>query len=215
MNYKFVCPECKKKSVEIEMRISEYIGKGHICECGVELKRDVKDIWCNFDVKSQDFAESVATNMKKRSKYNIDTTQKGIKKRTYNGEVYDSLTELQFLKEFIEPKIKTGEIVKWERQVPYVLQEAFINFEGKSILPIKYVADYVVWWKDDTSTVFDVKGNPDSASKIKRKIFWKVYPDVQYVWMCRSIKFGDETHWICYDELEKLRRLAKKNKTNN
>ena len=30
--------------------------------------------------------------------------------------------------------------------------------------------------------------------------------------MCRSIKFGDETHWISYDELEKLRKLDKKNK---
>lgn len=157
-----------------------------------------------------DFVENVVSSMKKRSKYNVDMTQKGIKKRTYNGEVYDSLTELQFLKEFIELKMKTGEIVKWERQVPYVLQEAFINFEGKSILPIKYIADYVVWWKDGTFTVFDIKGNPDSASKIKRKIFWKVYPNIKYVWMCRSIKFGNETHWISYDELEKLRKLEKK-----
>ena len=30
--------------------------------------------------------------------------------------------------------------------------------------------------------------------------------------MCRRIKFGDETHWISYDELEKLRKLDKKNK---
>ena len=35
MNYKFICPECKK-SVEIKMRISEYTGKGHVCECGFE-----------------------------------------------------------------------------------------------------------------------------------------------------------------------------------
>lgn len=54
MNYKFICPECKK-SVEIEMRISEYTGKGHVCECGAELKRDVKDIGCNFEVKTDGF----------------------------------------------------------------------------------------------------------------------------------------------------------------
>ena len=58
-----------------------------------------------------DFVENVVVSMKKRSKYNVDMTQKGIKKRTYNGEVYDSLTELQFLKEFIELKMKTGEKV--------------------------------------------------------------------------------------------------------
>lgn len=54
MIYKFICPECKK-SVEIEMRISEYTGKGHVCECGFELKRDVKDIGCNFEVKTDGF----------------------------------------------------------------------------------------------------------------------------------------------------------------
>lgn len=149
---------------------------------------------------------------KKRSKYGVDQTKKGKEKRTYNGEVYDSLTELQFLQEYIEPKVKTGEIVKWERQIPYVLQEKFSNFEGKTILPIKYIADYVVWWKDNTYTVFDVKGHPDSTSKIKRKMFWKVYPDIQYIWMCRSIIYSNGTNWITYEEIEKIRRQKKQNK---
>jgi len=149
---------------------------------------------------------------KKRSKYGVDQSKKGKEKRTYNGEVYDSLTELQFLKEFIEPKVKTGEIVKWERQIPYVLQEKFTNFEGKTILPIKYIADYVVHWENDTFTVFDVKGNPDATSKVKRKLFWCVYPNIQYIWMCRSVKYGNGTNWLTYEDLENKRKADKKNK---
>ena len=149
--------------------------------------------------------------MKKKGINCGDQSKKGKEKRTYDGEVYDSLTELQFRLEFIEPRVKTGEIVKWERQVPYVLQEKFVNFEGKNILPIKYIADYVVHWKDGTYTVFDVKGNPDATSKIKRKIFWKVYPDIRYIWMCRSIKYGNGAKDY-YEELEDRRKTDKKKK---
>ena len=40
---------------------------------------------------------------KKRSKYGVDTSAKGKEKRTYNGKVLDSETEMKFLKEWIEP----------------------------------------------------------------------------------------------------------------
>lgn len=42
MDYKFICSQCGKK-VSISMPISEYQPNGHYCECGSELKRDVKD----------------------------------------------------------------------------------------------------------------------------------------------------------------------------
>ena len=48
MNYKFICPECKTAK-EIEMKISEYTSKGHYCECGNELVRDISDICATFD----------------------------------------------------------------------------------------------------------------------------------------------------------------------
>ena len=31
------------------MRISEYTDKGHYCDCGNELVRDISDICSNFD----------------------------------------------------------------------------------------------------------------------------------------------------------------------
>lgn len=147
---------------------------------------------------------------KKYSKYHVDTTKKGIEKRTYNGETYDSLTELNFLKEWILPKMESGEILRYERQIPFILQEGFIH-KNKKILPIKYVSDYIVYWKDGSRTVFDVKGNPDNTSKLKRKLFWKAYPTEEYIWMCRNIKYGDETHWLTYEDLESKRKADKKN----
>lgn len=48
MIYKFICPKCNKEK-EVEMRISEYTNKGHYCECGEELVRDIRDIGTTFD----------------------------------------------------------------------------------------------------------------------------------------------------------------------
>lgn len=42
MRYKFICPDCGAEK-EIVMPISEYTPNGHKCDCGAELKRDVKD----------------------------------------------------------------------------------------------------------------------------------------------------------------------------
>jgi hypothetical protein len=146
---------------------------------------------------------------KKRSKYGVDQTKKGIAKRTYNGVTYDSQAELQFLQEWIEPKIGSGEIVRWERQIKFTLQEGFV-YKGKKILPITYIADYVVYWFDNTRTIIDVKGMPDSVAKIKKKLFQYRYPNEDYIWMCRSVKYGNGTNWLLYEDLEKKRKSDKK-----
>lgn len=147
---------------------------------------------------------------RKRSLYNVDMTTKGKEKRTYNGELFDSLTELNFLKEWILPKMESGEVIRYERQIPFILQEGFIR-DGKKILPIKYVSDYIVYWKDGARTIFDVKGQPDQVSKLKRKLFWKRYPNEEYIWMCRNIKHGG---WLTYEELESKKKEEKKSQKN-
>lgn len=145
---------------------------------------------------------------RKTSKYHVDITEEGKKKRTYKGIVYDSLTELKFLQEFIEPKLASGEILSYERQVEYVLQDKF-KYKDKTILPIKYRSDFNITWSDGTVQVFDVKGNPDNLSLLKRKLFWSRYPELNLTFICRNLKYGG---WIEYDQLKKLRREAKKNK---
>ena len=48
-----------------------------------------------------------------------------------------------------------------------------------------------------------------TSSKLKRKIYWKRYPDEEYIWMCRNIKRGG---WLLYEDLEKMKREEKKAK---
>ena len=105
----------------------------------------------------------------------------------------------------------SGEIIKWERQIKFTLQEGFV-YKGKKVLPITYVADYIVYWKNNTRTIIDVKGCPDSVAKLKRKLFQYRYPDEGYIWMCRSIKYGDGSNWLLYEDLEKKRKEDKKKK---
>lgn len=116
---------------------------------------------------------------------------------------------MQFMKEVIEPKLASGEITKFERQVTYVLQDGFTMTNGEKILPIKYVSDYDVWYSDGTFIVYDIKGQPDSVSLLKRKLFRHLYPDINLVFICRNLKHGG---WIPYDELKKIKALEKKNK---
>ena len=144
----------------------------------------------------------------KRSKYHVDISEKGKKDRTYNGITYDSKTEMLFVKEFINPRIESREIKSYERQVEYVLQDKF-KYNGKTILPIKYRSDFNVVWADGTLQVFDVKGQPDAMSLLKRKMMWAKYPDANLTFICRNLKYGG---WIEYDTLKKLRKEEKKKK---
>lgn len=146
---------------------------------------------------------------RKRSKYGVDLTEKGKRDRTYQGILYDSKSEMQFYIEFIEPMIKSGEIIKVERQVTYILQDGFTNFEGKKILPIKYKSDFNCTYKNNHLVVFDVKGKADNLSKLKRKLMWKKYPDLDFKFVGRSLIDGG---WLEYDELCKLRKERKKSK---
>lgn len=148
---------------------------------------------------------------RKRSKYGVDITEKGKARRTYKGITYDSVMEMQFYVEYIEPKIASGEIVSCERQQVYLLQEGFINRDGKKILPIKYKSDFDVTYSDGTKIVYDIKGRADNTALLKRKMFWLKYPDVDYRWMTRSLKNGG---WIEYDDLKRIRREEKKKKEN-
>jgi hypothetical protein len=148
-----------------------------------------------------------------RSKYHVDITEQGKKNRTYKGILFDSKTEMLFLVEVIEKGIESGEISSYERQVPYILQEGFTR-NGKKILPIKYVADFVIHYSNGETKVFDTKGMPDAVSLIKRKMHWIKYPELNLTYICRNLKFGGETGWIEYDKLKKLRNEEKKGNKN-
>ena len=140
-----------------------------------------------------------------RSKYNID---KDTTKRTYNNIVFDSVLEMKYYRDVILPNVESGLIKYYELQKEYELQPKFTH-NGKTVLPIKYVADFYIEYTDGHKEVIDTKGFPDSVALLKRKMYWYHYPDVDYKWITYVKKYGG---WLDYDTVKKLRSQEKKNK---
>lgn len=140
-----------------------------------------------------------------RTKYNVD---KDKEKRTCDGIVFDSILEMKYYRDVLCPQVESGRIVKYELQKPYELQPGFTH-DGKPVRPITYVADFYIVYDDGSEIVIDTKGCPDNTAIMKRKLFWYVYPDINYQWMVWVKKFGG---WITYDECKRLRNKAKKEK---
>ena len=140
-----------------------------------------------------------------RSKYNID---KDTTKRTYNNIVFDSVLEMKYYRDVILPNVESGLIKYYELQKEYELQPKFTH-NGKTVLPIKYVADFYIEYTDGHKEVIDTKGLPDSVALLKRKMYWYHYPDVDYKWITYVKKYGG---WLDYDTVKKLRSQEKKYK---
>ena len=140
-----------------------------------------------------------------RSKYNVD---KDTAKRTYNNIVFDSVLEMKYYRDVILPNVESGLIKYHELQKEYELQPKFTH-NGKTVLPIKYVADFYIEYTDGHKEVIDTKGLPDSVALLKRKMYWYHYPDVDYKWITYVKKYGG---WLDYDTVKKLRSQEKKNK---
>ena len=140
-----------------------------------------------------------------RSKYNVD---KDTAKRTYNNIVFDSVLEMKYYRDVILPNVESGLIKYYELQKEYELQPKFTH-NGKTVLPIKYVADFYIEYTNGHKEVIDTKGLPDSVALLKRKMYWYHYPDVDYKWITYVKKYGG---WLDYDTVKKLRSQEKKNK---
>lgn len=139
------------------------------------------------------------------SKYNVG---KDIEKRTYEGITFDSCMEMKYYRDVVLPLSRSGEIQRFELQKPFELQPKFHN-GSKIVQPIVYVADFYIEYSDGRSEVIDTKGCADQIAKMKRKMFWYHYPETKYRWLTYVAKWGG---WLDYDEVCRLRRLAKKEK---
>ena len=92
------------------------------------------------------------------------------------GKVYDSKKEAN--RSFqLELLAKMGKIQNLQKQVPFVLQDGFINNQGKKIREIKYIADFV-YMEDGKMVVEDSKGVKTEVFKIKEKLFQYKYPEI-------------------------------------
>lgn len=148
-----------------------------------------------------------------RSKFNVDTTSKGVEKRTYEGIVFDSVMEMKFYRDVVLPQTRSGKITKCDLQKEYILQPKFIR-NGKTFLPIVYKADFYIEYSDGSFEVIDTKGFADSVAKIKKKMFLYLYPDVPYRWIGYSKIDGNEENqgWVDFDYINRQRAKRKREK---
>lgn len=134
----------------------------------------------------------------------------GAKKCVVNGIEFDSIMEAKFYIFLLEQK-KEKLIKDFDMQVPFVLMDKYKNkFTGKMVREIKYLADFVIDETDGSQTAIDVKGIETPEFKIKAKLFGSRYPDVQFMCVQWSDKYGKR--WIELEELKALRKEDKKGK---
>lgn len=111
--------------------------------------------------------------MAKYNKYNNKKSEK-------YGQKWDSEMELDYYESVCLPKIENKEWLRVDTQVVFELQEKF-KYKNKTILPIKYIADFVIRTKDDELIIVDTKGMPPTADfKIKWKMMKFKYPEYNY-----------------------------------
>ena len=119
-----------------------------------------------------------------------------------------SKLEKRFYEDVVVPGMKSGLLMDYKLQVKYNLQESF-KYKGKAIREINYISDFDLYYSDGRFEVIDTKGVGTADAKIKRKMFFRKYSDIDFKWM----SWTKTTGWIEYDELQKIRRKAKKAKS--
>lgn len=138
-----------------------------------------------------------------RTKFNVDRDPKD---RTFNGITFDSQLEMKYYRDVVCPGMDDGSISNVELQKKYELQPKFKR-NGKTVLPITYVADFYIEYSDGHTEVIDTKGCPDNTAQLKRKLFWYKFPDTDYRWITYVKKWGG---WLDYEDVKLLRKEAKK-----
>lgn len=119
-------------------------------------------------------AQEMGLDIPKESKYKS-------KKVEVDGIQFHSQKEANKYKELLLEK-RTGTILGIELQPKFELQPGFRDSRtGKRIRPIIYIADFRVTYKDGRVVVIDTKGFKTKEYAIKKKLFLRKYPEVDFV----------------------------------
>lgn len=136
----------------------------------------------------------------RNSKYNAKKTEiDGIKfDSAVEGKYYSHLKELQ----------AQGVVTRFDLQPEFILQGGFTDDWGVRHLPIKYRADFLVYYRDSDPKVIDIKGQILPEFKLKRKLYAAKFP-LELVLLSYSKIDGG---FITVDALKKARKERKKAK---
>lgn len=113
-----------------------------------------------------------------RSKLPIKSNKYHAKKITIGDTTYDSKKEFKRA-EYLEWLQKIKQISNLQKQVKFVLQEPYVNNKGEKIRAITYIADFV-YTQDGKTIAEDTKGFRTEVFNIKKKLFEKKYPDIDF-----------------------------------
>lgn len=125
-----------------------------------------------------------------------------------DGITFDSKDEARFY-EYLKTLKAKGKIKNFELQPKFTLIPGF-KYKGKAERAATYTLDFLVYNLDDTETYVDVKGVSTQQGEFKFKLLKSQHPDMDFRWIAKSLKFGDEYGWIDFKELQKKRKENKK-----
>lgn len=121
---------------------------------------------------------------------------------------FDSIDESKFY--LVVKQMKKDKVIKsFELQKRYELLPAFVDHSGKKTRKMEYIADFVLYYPDDTIRVIDVKGIETSDFKLKRKLFNYINKD-SAVLECMRFIGGEWLDDAAYKEYRKNKKKAKK-----
>lgn len=103
------------------------------------------------------------------------------RKTLVDGMMFDSQSESEYYLHLKELK-KKGEILDFECQVPFLLQDSFKYFDyakGKEVTARKseYISDFVVYYPNGDIHIQDVKFIQLDVFKLKKKLLLKILKD--------------------------------------
>ncbi|MCR3760395.1 DUF1064 domain-containing protein [Clostridium felsineum] len=129
-------------------------------------------------------------------------------KITIDGITFDSKDEAKYY-EYLKTLKAKEKILNFELQPQFILIPKF-KYKGKAERAATYTLDFLIYNLDGTETYVDVKGFSTQQGEFKFKLLKSQHPDMDFRWIARSLKFGDEYGWIDFKELQKKRRENKK-----
>jgi hypothetical protein len=108
----------------------------------------------------------------KKSKYHS-------KKVMIDGITFDSQKEANRYCDLLLEQ-RAGLVDRIELQPSFLLQAGYMD-SGKKVRDMYYVADFQVWYKDGRIVVIDTKGFKTQVYRMKKKLFRRKYPDIDFV----------------------------------
>lgn len=170
------------------------------CKYKTKALRDTHILWNEYKKKKliKSFELPQVKDKVKKSRY--------FSYKPYVDDIkFDSLMEASYYI-YLKEKLKKKEILGFERQVTYELQPGFRK-NGKKILPINYIADFVITNLDKSIRIIDIKGKVTVDFNLKKKLFEYKYEELKL----ECLQFHDG-QWMSLDEIKKLKRKTKKKK---